>query len=118
MYLQYLTIAGLALDFAGFCLLLREWWIAFFSENARIEADERLDRTHALRALGRSHASATGTPQSNPYAAIERMQDEQASRASRSALRASLTARRGVFVLASVLIVLGFLLQLAGAWPV
>jgi hypothetical protein len=33
---QWLTVLGLALDFAGFMMLLREWWLAFFNENRQM----------------------------------------------------------------------------------
>ena len=32
----WVTVAGLTLDFLGFVLLLREWWLAFFSEAAQL----------------------------------------------------------------------------------
>jgi hypothetical protein len=45
------------------------------------------------------------------------MQDEGAIRKARAEHHAALAARRGMFLAASLLVVLGFLLQLAGAWP-
>ena len=46
---QWLTVLGLALDFAGFMLLLREWWLAFFNEERQIEMEEQFERVRALR---------------------------------------------------------------------
>lgn len=109
---QWLTIIGLALDFAGFMLVLREWWLAFFNETSQIEMDERLERMRALRNM------RPATPgQRNPFESLDRMQDDQAVRKARTAHRATLAARKGTFVFAAALIVLGFALQLAGAWP-
>ena len=50
---QWLTTLGIALDFAGFMLLLREWWLAFFNEGRQI-ADggaTRPDARHARHPL-------------------------------------------------------------------
>ncbi len=110
---QWLSVLGLGLDLAGFALLLREWWIAFFNEGHQIELEEQHERMRALRDL--RHAPSPG--QQNPYAAIERMQDEQAVRKARTAHRAAMAARKGVFILATMLIVVGYLLQIAGTWP-
>ena len=38
MHQQWLTVLGLGLDFFGFCLLLREWWLAFFHESSEMLA--------------------------------------------------------------------------------
>jgi uncharacterized membrane protein len=109
---QWLTVLGLTLDFAGFMLVLREWWLAFFNEKRQIEMEERLERMRAVRNL---RPRAPGEP--NPFAQLERMQDDQAIRSARGIHRAAMAARRATFVLSVVLIVLGFVLQLVGAWP-
>jgi hypothetical protein len=109
---QWLSVLGLGFDGAGFALLLREWWIAFFNEARQIEMEEQLERMRALRNL---RPAAPG--QASPYAALERVQDEQALRKARSAHRSAMAARKGAFLLASLLVVLGFALQIAGAWP-
>lgn len=109
---QWLTVAGLGLDFIGFMLLLREWWLAFFNEERQIEMEEQLERVRALRQL---RAAQPG--QRNPFEALERVQDEAAVRKARNVHRAAMAVRKGTFLLASALIGLGFLLQIAGAWP-
>jgi hypothetical protein len=109
---QWLTVLGLALDFAGFMMLLREWWLAFFNENRQMQLAEQLDRVRAIRGI---RPRAPG--ERNPFEQLERMQDESAVRNARAEHYAALTARRGAFLVATGLIVLGFLLQLAGAWP-
>jgi hypothetical protein len=109
---QWLSVAGLGLDFIGFMLLLREWWLAFFNEERQIEMEEQFERVRALRQL---RAAQPG--QRNPFEALERVQDEAALRKARNVHRSAMAARKGTFLLASVLIGLGFLLQMTGAWP-
>jgi hypothetical protein len=109
---QWLTTLGIALDFAGFMLLLREWWLAFFNEERQIAMEEQLERMRAIRNL-RMHKPG----ENNPYETIDRMQDEQAIRKARAIHRSAMTARRGTFLISTALIVLGFLLQVVGAWP-
>jgi hypothetical protein len=109
---QWLTVLGLGLDFLGFMLLLREWWLAFFNENRQMQMAEQLDRARAMRDM-RSRSMGGR----NPFETLDRMQDESAIRNARTEHRSALTARRGVFLLATALIVSGFLLQIVGAVP-
>jgi uncharacterized membrane protein len=109
---QWLTVAGLVLDFAGFMLVLREWWLAFFNERRQIEMEEQLERARNVRNL---RPRAPG--EANPFERLERMQDDQALRTARQLHRAAMSARRATFALSIALIVAGFVLQLAGAWP-
>ncbi|MBX9591053.1 MAG: hypothetical protein K2X43_17325 [Hyphomonadaceae bacterium] len=109
---QWLTVVGLAFDFVGFMLLLREWWLAFFNEARQIEMEEQLERVRALRNLRPAQPG-----QRNPFETLERVQDEAALRRTRTVHRAAMTQRKGTFLLATTLIVLGFMLQIAGAWP-
>jgi hypothetical protein len=110
----WLTVAGLTLDFLGFCLLLREWWMAFFSEAAQLTYEEALERQQKLRAFASQN---TNEAMQRHYAVAGQMQDDMAIRRARDERRAAQSARRRWFVSATVLIVLGFLLQLAGALP-
>jgi hypothetical protein len=109
---QWLTVLGLGLDFLGFMLLLREWWLAFFNENRQMQMAEQFDRMRAMRNM-----IPRDPRERNPYESLERAQDEQAIRRARAEHRAAMAARRGVFLLATVLIVAGFLLQIVGAVP-
>lgn len=109
---QWITVVGLVLDFSGFMLLLREWWLAFFNEARQIEMEEQLERVRALRNL-----RPTPQGQRNPFETLERVQDEAALRRAREAHRAAMASRKGTFIFSTVLIALGFVLQLAGAWP-
>lgn len=112
MIQSWLTIGGLVFDFSGFALLLREWWLAFFNEGLQIEAEEQLERARNVRSLRPASAS-----QGDPFATLHKLQDDQAIRRARLAHKAAMAARRTTFALAATLIVVGFLLQLAGAWP-
>jgi uncharacterized membrane protein len=109
---QWLTVLGLALDFLGFMLLLREWWLAFFNERRQMQMAEQLDRMRAMRNLRPRQPG-----EHNPWESLERVQDESAIRNARAEHRAALAARRGVFLLATALIVAGFVLQIVGAAP-
>jgi hypothetical protein len=109
---QWLTTLGIALDFAGFMLLLREWWLAFFNEGRQMQLAEQLDRMRAMRNMRRRAPGGR-----DPFEQLDGMQDQNAIRNARAEHRAALAARRGAFLLATALIVLGFALQLVGAWP-
>jgi hypothetical protein len=109
---QWLTTIGLAVDFAGFMLILREWWLAFFNEQRQLEMEEQLDRMRAMRNL-----IPRDPGKRNPYETLERVQDEQAIRKARDMHRQVMAARKSMFVLSIALIVAGFILQLVGAWP-
>jgi hypothetical protein len=109
---QWLNVLGLGLDFVGFMLLLREWWLAFFNEGRQMQLAEQLDRERAMRELRNR-----GLGGQNPYEPLDRMADDSAIRRARSEHRTALKARRGVFLLATVLIVAGFVLQILGAVP-
>src|SRR5262245_35216189 len=109
---QWLNTLGIALDFAGFMLLLREWWLAFFNEERQIAMEEQLERMRAVRNLRPRQPG-----EHNPFETIERMQDEQAINKARAVHRLAMAARRGTFLFSTALIVLGFVLQMAGAWP-
>lgn len=114
IFQAWLTVSGLAIDFLGFVLLLREWWIAFLSERSLMAHEENLERQQKLRAFAsqnindamRQHLARSGE-----------MQDDMAIRRTRDERRAALKGRRRWFLAASVLIALGFILQLAGALP-
>lgn len=114
VFQAWLTVAGLGLDFLGFMLLLREWWIAFLSERAIMAHEENLERAQKLRAF--ASQTANDTMRQHLSRAGE-MQDDMAIRRARDERRGALKSRRRWFVASGVLITLGFLLQLAGALP-
>lgn len=110
----WLTVFGLMLDFLGFVLLLREWWLAFFSEAAQLAYDEALERQQKLRSFSAQNAN---DQMKRHLATAGQMQDDMAINRARSERRAVQSGRRRWFLAATVLIVLGFILQLTGALP-
>ena len=110
---QWLTALGIALDFAGFMLLLREWWLAFFNEGRQMQMTEQRDNARAMR----EQRYRQNPDMRKVFDPLDRAQDDHAVRKARAEHYAALAARRGVFLLATVLIVLRFVLQLVGAWP-
>lgn len=111
----WLTVFGLTLDFLGFCMLLREWWIASLSEKALLAHEEQLEQQQRLRAFASQSANDA---MKRHLATAGQMQDDMAIRRARDERRNAMRGRRFWFLSATVLIVLGFLLQLAGAVPV
>jgi hypothetical protein len=109
---QWLSVLGLGLDFLGFALLLREWWLAFFNEGRQLEMEEQLERVRAMRNL-----RPRDPGQRNPFETLERAQDDQAIRKARGIHRQAMAARKRMFALSILLIATGFVLQLIGAWP-
>jgi hypothetical protein len=110
----WLTVLGLTLDFLGFCLLLREWWLAFFSEKSQMAYEEVLERQQKLRSFASQNAS---NAMRGHLARAGEMQDDMAIRKMRDERRGIQAGRRRWFMAASVLVVLGFLCQLLGALP-
>ncbi len=109
-----LTLAGLTLDFLGFCLLLREWWIAFFSDQAMMAQEEALERQQKMRAF----ASQTASDAMKRHMSVAgQMQDDMMLRQMRDGRRAAFAGRKRWFVTATIFVVLGFGLQVAGAIP-
>jgi hypothetical protein len=111
---SWLTVSGLTLDFLGFVLLLREWWIAFLSEKSLMAHEENLERQQKLRAFASQN---TNDAMRSHLARAGEMQDDMAIRRAREDRRVAQRGRRRWFVAASVLIVLGFAFQLSGALP-
>ena len=114
MHQQWLTVAGLGLDFLGFCLLLREWWLAFFHETAEMRFAEQRQWEQSLRHFSQSHMS---DPHRTHAETSARMQDEMTFRNAQALRKANLGKRKGVFIAATALIIAGFGLQAAGAYP-
>lgn len=109
-----INLIGLGLDFAGFAILLREWWIAVFSQEADIAFEEKLQKQLELDAFAMQ--SATGNMKEH----MERSSKMRAGHAisqARAERRARLSARRKLYVTAAVLIVVGSLMQFAGSIP-
>lgn len=111
----WINVAGLSLDFLGFILLLREWWIGFLSESSLLAHEEALERQQRLRAFASQNAS---DPIKRHLATAGQMQDDASIRQARDQRRAAMRGRRFWFISATLLIIAGFLLQVLAALPV
>ena len=111
---QWLSVIGIALDAAGFVILLFEWWLAFFNEERQLGFQRQLERERNLRAFAqenapeglRKHLETTG-----------KLMDESALRRAWDAHGGTLARRKIAFLTAALLILVGAALQLAGNWP-
>lgn len=112
---QWLSVIGIALDFTGFCILLVEWWFAFFNEERQLGFQRRLERERNLRAFAQANAS-TGYRQHLETAG--KMMDDMALKRAWDAHTLALGRRKPVFFTAAILIAAGFILQLLGSWPI
>ena len=110
----WLTVTGLSLDFFGFCLLLREWWIAFLSEKSLMAHEEQLQRQQKMRAFASQNTSDT---MRQHMTRTGEMQDDMVIRQARDERRTAQTGRKRWFLAATALIVLGFGFQFLGALP-
>ena len=65
---QWLSVIGIALDAAGFMILLFEWWLAFFNEERQLGFQRQLERERDQGlggARGHARASKNGVPDGN-----------------------------------------------------
>lgn len=111
---QWLAVGGIALDMAGFAILLFEWYLAFFNEGRQLDFQRRLEQDRKQRAFSQAHApeSLRAHLQTNA-----RMMEEMALRRAWEEHGGTLVRRKIAFAIATILILLGSLLQLAGSWP-
>ena len=110
----WLTLIGIGLDFLGFCILLREWWIAMFSERSELAIEQRLDEQERTDRM--TMQQATGTMRESMERSARSRADHLVGEA-RRARRKTLKSRRSLFLLSTLLIITGTGLQFAGAVP-
>lgn len=109
-----LNLAGIGLDFIGFVILLREWWIAVFSERAEMAFEEAMARQSDFDEF--AMRSASGDMKDHMIRSAK-MRADHRIREFRTKRRAMLSTRRKLYFLAVVLIVTGFTAQLLGSIP-
>jgi len=110
-----LNLTGIGLDFLGFVILLREWWITVFSERAELAFEEMMARKADFEAFAQR---STGDERLRDH--MERsakMRSDHRLQEFRNQRRAMLNARKSLYVIAVVLIVLGSLCQFLGSVP-
>jgi hypothetical protein len=111
---NWLSVAGIGIDLVGFLLLLREWWLAFFHESAALDFQQQRSFQQSMRHHQRASVSDQMRSHLDNFA---RMQDDMADRGARNRHIATLKSRKRAFRLATVLIIVGAVLQLVGALP-
>ena len=111
---QWLSVIGIALDAAGFVILLFEWWLAFFNEERQLGFQRQLERERNQRAFAqanapeelRRHLEVTG-----------KLMDDNALRRAWEAHGGTLARRKMAFLTAALLVIAGAGLQVTGSWP-
>ncbi len=111
MWTEWTNAAGLACDFAGFCLLGYEWWRGFTDHLDNVELE-------AVKAEHQARQRTGLCPPTNPLSAGSEVGQLRAVAAGyRYKARCDLVMRGTPVAVAFVLIVIGFVLQLIGQWP-
>jgi hypothetical protein len=106
---SWLNIAGLCLDFAGVILLAWEWWLALSAERLEADLEDRERRLAPNPMMPRPN---------NPHQAVfDHMRAQHSANVKSQRRSGTRGMRRGWFLLAMVMIALGFLLQILGSWP-
>jgi hypothetical protein len=107
---QWLSVIGIALDAAGFVILLFEWWLAFFNEERQLGFQRQLERERNQRAFAQAHA---------PEGLRQHLETSGKSALRRiwEAHGGTLVRRKLAFLTATLLIMAGAGVQLAGSWP-
>ena len=111
---QWLSVLGIALDAAGFVILLIEWWLAFFNEERQLGFQRRLEQERNQRAFAQAHA-----PEGlrKHLETSGKLMDDMAIKRAWEAHGGTLVRRKIAFLTAAALVVGGAALQLAGSWP-
>ncbi len=110
----WLTLTGIGMDFFGFCILLREWWIAMYSERAELAADQRLEEQRRLSDFGMKDTEGRMREHLERSA---KWREQNAINETRKTRRTALRSRRALFLIATVLIIVGTALQFVGMVP-
>jgi hypothetical protein len=110
-----LNLTGIALDFLGFVILLREWWITVFSERGELAFEEMMARQADFEAFALKNANNDRMRDHMERSA--KMRADHRLQEFRNQRRAILAARKSLYVIAVVLIVLGSVCQFLGSVP-
>ncbi|MDX2265655.1 MAG: hypothetical protein NW215_11885 [Hyphomicrobiales bacterium] len=110
----WLSVAGVAIDLLGFLILLWEWWIAFFNEENQLGFQRRLEQERNRRAFHQANVSGQLRQHLETSG---KMMDDMALRRAWDEHAQTMRRRKPAFLAAAALIVVGSLLQIAGAWP-
>ena len=106
MWQQWFTFIGLAADVGGFCLIAIEWARTF--EHNVAYRDAQLEDAYE-----RNDAQEQGREPDCRYQGEEEAMAREFSKLHHSEAR----LRRSLYVLGLALVIIGFVLQAVGAWP-
>ena len=111
----WMQVLGLALDFAGFALIAWEWMLAQRAERAILLLEATAARTADGRSqLARGSANPGLQRHLETVGEMERRRTEIGVQQSRENFA---RRRHGAIYAGMVLVLLGFVCQLLGAWP-
>lgn len=110
-----LNLTGIGLDLLGFVILLREWWIAVFSEKAEMQFEEAMARQADFDAFTMKTANDDRMREHMERSA--KMRSDHRIQQFRTERRAMLKSRRQLYFAAVMLILLGSVLQIIGSVP-
>jgi len=113
----WLQVVGLCLDVIGFGLIAWEWLMAQRAERALLAIEAKRRAEEERQRMMRRH-----DPNMHPSMQLHmEMVDQMSRRTTASALETTRTAfsgrRYALVYTGMVMVLLGFLFQLAGAWP-
>lgn len=111
----WLQVVGLVLDFMGFALIAMEWLLA-----QRAEAEQRAiveQQARAAESRGHLARAAPDPAMQRHLEAVARMEQRRADLAVGATREHYARRRYGVIYAGMVLVLLGFVCQLLGAWP-
>mmetsp|Transcript_21964 Transcript_21964/g.32445 ORF Transcript_21964/g.32445 Transcript_21964/m.32445 type:complete len:127 (+) Transcript_21964:21-401(+) len=111
---EYINLVGLVLDFFGFILLLREWWVAFLTQQRELELYQRRFRQEDMDRLQRQNANEILR---NHLDTIKNMRERSETEAEIQDISTQLKNRRGLFQLSAFCIMVGFILQIVASIP-
>jgi hypothetical protein len=105
----WLTIIGLTLDFLGILLFSREWWTALAAERREAEIEARKSQFKPNPMMPRNDGPN--------QAVFDWMREQQEVRQRQYRSTQARMARWHFYLIALILVAIGFLFQLAGAFP-
>mmetsp|Transcript_19506 Transcript_19506/g.29346 ORF Transcript_19506/g.29346 Transcript_19506/m.29346 type:complete len:126 (+) Transcript_19506:89-466(+) len=111
---EIVNFAGLVLDFFGFVLLLREWWVAFLTQQRELVILQRRFRQEEIDRMQSQHA---GESLRKHLSTIRHVRDRTETQTEIEELSEQLKSRRVLFLVAALCISVGFILQIVASIP-